>query len=64
MSLDAQEIVLHPIGEPCGLLAVCEILRPFEPTPLRLGENRLSAVSSQLGDFFSSHLIDGQLCYA
>ena len=58
--LDALEIVLHQIGEPCGL-AVGEILRPFEQTPPRLGEDRLPAVSSQLGNFLSSHLINGHV---
>ena len=53
--LNALEIVLHQIGEPCGL-AVGEILRPSEQTPPRLGEDRLPAVSLQLGDFLSSHL--------
>ena len=53
--LDALEIVLHQIGELRGL-AVGEILRPFEQTSPRLGEDRLPAVSLQLGDFLSSHL--------
>jgi len=54
---DALEIVLQQLGELRGLV-VGLILWSLEQAPPRLGENRLPAVSSQFGNFFSSHLID------